>query len=127
MLRLRLGAHCGAAVALGVAARPAVLVLMFLFSLGAGSRFQRPLGLGDALQALLAPPQFGRQFVAAPLAAVAFVFLGVGLFGLSQQLLDLLAQTLFFTQHALVAHGLMLTGVRLDLRSIDGHPAKLQR
>src|ERR1019366_5346776 len=47
--------------------------------------------------------------------------------GLCQQRIDLLLQARLGLVHALVAHRLVLAGVCLDLRSVDGHVAQLHQ
>src|ERR1017187_4673695 len=84
------------------------------------------LGFLDLGQPSLASPQFLRQLVAS-LAAVLTIFLLVGGLGLLQQLLHFFLQLRLLLLHPAVAHRLVLAGVGLQLRSVQRHPAQLDR
>ena len=60
-----------------------------------------------------------------PVLAILRILFGIGLFGRSQQRIDLLLQPRLGLVHVLVAHRLVLAGVRLDLCAVDRHMAQL--
>ena len=55
------------------------------------------------------------------------IFFSVGGFGLLQQLLHLGPDLLVLLLHPVVAHGLVLAGVGLHLRTVERHPAQFHR
>jgi len=92
-------------------------------------RFHLIAGLANSGQAILAPPQLIRQVAAVVALAVAPMFLCIKDLGLSHQGVDLLLQLLLCPllrrslrlEHPLVAHGLVLGGIGLNLGAIQRH------
>ena len=94
-----------------------------------------PLGLGprlgfqplhrrvDRRQAILPATQILRQLIAPPCAEGCIV-LGIDVFGLLEQLIDLGPQPFDFLGHVAVAHRLVPRGIALDLGPIDGDRAQ---
>ena len=89
--------------------------------LGLRAGLQRPFGLADPRQATLAPLQFRGQFIALLIRPVHRVLGRIRRLGLRQQLAHLVPQLPLFLWHASVTHRLVLRGVRLDLRAVEGH------
>jgi hypothetical protein len=86
--------------------------------------FQRRLELPDPLQATRRPSEIFGQLVAAPTLAVLRVLRRVDPLGRLEELRHLRRQLLLLGLHPLVAHRLVLGGVRLDLRPIERDDAQ---
>ena len=101
------------------------------FGLGRRGRFRLGLQFGlrrpDLLDALLLVGDPFGQLLAALVAAEGSVFLGVRSLGCAQPPLDLGLELRRTLLHALVAHRLVLGGVRLDLRPVERDMAELHK
>ena len=92
-----------------------------------GLLFERCLRLPNALSTLLTPLQLLGNVPLRLADTQSCVVLGVGSFRLGEDLLDLLPQTTLELHHARMAHRLVLAGVALDLRAVDGDVAQLDQ
>ena len=101
-----------------------VTTALFFLRLDTGLRFQTTFRLANLQQSVFAPLQFRRQFVAAP-ASQRGILLGVGLFGLLQQLLDFRFQPREFLVHVAETHRLVPRSVRAHLGAVGGQVAEL--
>ena len=101
------------------------------FGLGRRGRFRLGLQFGlrrpDLLGALLLVGDPLRQLLAALVAAEGLVFLGVRSLGGAQPSLHLGLELRRTLLHALVAHRLVLGGVRLDLRPVERDMTELRQ
>ncbi len=89
-----------------------------------GLRFNLPAGLTDAHQTVLTMTEFIGQISAHLPLSVALVLLGIQDFFPTHQGIDLLLQLLLRPEHPLLAHGLVLGGIGLNLRAIQRHMTK---
>ena len=107
------------------------LALGLRFGLGRRSRFRLGLQFGlrrpDLLGALLLVGDPIGQLLAALIRAEGLVVLGVRSLGGAQPSLNLGLALRRPLAHALVAHRLVLGGVRLDLRSVERDMAELHQ
>ena len=103
--------------------------LSLRFDLGFGGRFRLGLQFGLRRPDLLGAPLLVgdplRHLLAGLVAAVQLVLLGVRRLGGAQPPADLGLQLRRALLHALVAHRLVLGGVRLDLRPVERDMAEL--
>ena len=108
-----------------------LLGLGLRFGLGRSGRFRLGLQFGlrrpDLLGALLLVGDPFGQLLAALVAAEGSVFLGVRSLGCAQPPIDLGLELRRTLLHALVAHRLVLGGVRLDLRPVERDMAELHK
>jgi len=89
-----------------------------------GFRFQRRLGGADRLDPLLlVGDPFGHLIAA--FVAVQLVLCGVRALGRAQPTVDFGLKLGLARLHALIAYGLVLRGVRLDLGAVERHVAEL--
>ena len=97
--------------------------LLFELGFGGGFRlgFQRSLRRPDRLRATFLVRDPVRHLLAGFVTAVKLVLRGVGRFCGTQPVDDLRFQLGGAFLHALVAHRLMLGGVRLNLRAVERH------
>ena len=90
-------------------------------------RLKRRPGLLDLLQPRLSPCELLGQLVSASVAAVASILFLVHFVRTAHHRLHFPAQRRLLLLHPSVAHRLVLGGVGLDLRPIQGHPPQLHQ
>ena len=93
----------------------------------AGPCFQGTFGLANPLQPFFSSLQFSGQFVSITVPAITRILFSVDALGFLKQAAHLLFQPLLLLFHALIAHRLVLAGVRLQLAAVDGDTPQLQR
>jgi hypothetical protein len=89
-----------------------------------GLRFHLLARLPNPGQPVLTTTQLIRQLTAAIPLAVPAILLRIEDLGLAHQGVDLLLQLLLGLEHPLVAHGLVLGGIGVNLGAIEGHMAE---
>ena len=99
--------------------RARLLLRGLRLGLGSGFGLERRLGFADLRKPTVATRKLAGKLVAPTALAVFRVLVGIDLLGASQQLGNLLLESFFGLAHALVAHRLVLRGVRLELAAVD--------